>query len=356
MKRYGYIYEKIYDIENLKEAHKRARKDKLYYKEVKMVDENLDYYLNEIHDMLKNETYTLSESNYSVSVIQDGPKERELWKLKYYPHRIIQWAIMLQLEPIFNEVFTSSVYASIPGKGIHGVVKKIEKDLKDDKNTVYCAKGDVKKFYQNINHNILKKMLRKKIKDKKLLRLLDIIINSHGKIGIPIGSYLSQYLANFYLAYFDHWVLSQKEVKYYYRYMDDIVILGSNKEGLHKVVNDIKIYLNEELKVTLKENYQVFPVKTRGIDFCGYRFFKTRTILRKSTYIKMRAKMSQINKKWNSGNMINYNEWSSINSYYGWTKWLKNCKLQEKYVNINIDAMNHYYKNVIKRRKLLKKL
>ena len=103
MKRKTDIYDKIYDIDNIRLAHKNARKDKLFYKEVKMVDNNPDYFFDKIYDMLKNEKYTVS--NYSISIINDKGKERELMKLPYYPDRIIQWAIMLQLEEIFKSFF-----------------------------------------------------------------------------------------------------------------------------------------------------------------------------------------------------------------------------------------------------------
>ena len=97
MIRYGNIYERIYDLDNLREAHRNARKDKLFYKEVVMVDSDPDKYLLQIQEMLKNGTYQVNPEDYTVSVINDKGKERELWKLPYFPHRIIQWAIMLQI-------------------------------------------------------------------------------------------------------------------------------------------------------------------------------------------------------------------------------------------------------------------
>ena len=108
MKRYGNIYSKIYDMDNLKFAHKNARKDKLFYKEVKMVDSNEEYYLKQIQDMLINKTYKVSK--YEVSIINDKGKERELMKLPYFPDRIIQWAIMLQIEQIFTNTFCTHVH------------------------------------------------------------------------------------------------------------------------------------------------------------------------------------------------------------------------------------------------------
>jgi SH3 domain protein len=139
MKRVGNIYSKIYDMDNLKEAHRNARKDKLFYKEVVMVDSNPDFYLGEIQKMLKNHSYHVEKDDYTVSTINDKGKERELWKLPYYPHRIIQWAVMLQIEPVFNTVFTDFTCASLPNRGIHKAQWLINQYLKDEPGTEYNA-------------------------------------------------------------------------------------------------------------------------------------------------------------------------------------------------------------------------
>lgn len=116
-KRYGNIYSKILDIDNIKFAHQNARKDKSFYTAVKKTDEHLDERCQEIQKMLKDHTYKVSP--YRTSIINDKGKKRALYKLPYYPDRIIQWAIMLQIEPIFKETFTDFTYASIPNRGIH---------------------------------------------------------------------------------------------------------------------------------------------------------------------------------------------------------------------------------------------
>lgn len=112
---------------------------------------------------------------------------------------------------------------------------------------------DIKKFYPSINHAVLKRILKKKIKDKKLLKLLGEVIDSAD--GVPIGNYLSQFFANLYMAYFDHWVKEELKVKYYYRYADDIVILSDNKNQLRSWLVAIKLYLTHELQLKLKDNY-----------------------------------------------------------------------------------------------------
>ena len=347
LKRYSNIYEKIYDMNNLRIAHANARKDKTFYKEVKMVDSDLDYYLSNIQEMLKNKTYKVSE--YDVSIIQDKGKERQLMKLPYYPDRIIQWAIMLQIEHIFMEVFCDHSCASIKGRGIKQAQRLTEKYMKDRHNSEYCLKIDISKFYPNINHKILKDLLRKKIKDCDLLELLDMIIDSYpGEKGVPIGSYLSQYLANFYLSYFDHWLKETMRVKRIVRYMDDIVIFDSSCSYLHRLLWNMNDYLTNRLKLTIKPNWQVFPTAIRGVDFVGYRFFYGYKLLRKSTCKKFKKRMLQIRAKQEAHKTINYSEWCSVNSYVGWLMWCDSWRLYEKYIEPIKPSLIKYYKDVIK--------
>lgn len=129
-----------------------------------------------------------------------------------------------------------------------------------------------------------------------MLWLLDEIIDSAD--GVPIGNYLSQYFANLYLAYFDHWIKEEKGVKYYYRYADDIVILGSDKEKLQSLLHEMRAYLRDRLKLKIKRNYQVFPVDSRGIDFLGYLFYHSHTLLRKKKYVKYEHFKQQICSWW----------------------------------------------------------
>ena len=212
-------------MENLKLAHKNARKDKAFYKDVKKVDSDPEFYLGQIQEMLMNKTYTVSD--YSVSTINDKGKDRELMKLPYFPDRIIQWAILLQIEKVFVNTLCGHTCASLKGRGIKRAMKLVDEFMTDVPGTEFCLKIDIRKFYPNINHAVLKQLLRKKFKDADLLELLDRIIDSYpGEKGVPIGSYLSQYLANYYLAYFDHWLKEEMQIKYVVRYMDDIVIFS----------------------------------------------------------------------------------------------------------------------------------
>jgi hypothetical protein len=339
VKRYGNLYEKIYDMDNLRLAHRNARKNKAYYKEVQMINENEDIYLKQIQNMLISKTY--ETSRYEVFKKWDRTKEREIYKLPYYPDRIVQWAVMLVIEPILVKKLVMDTYSAIPNKGIHVGLDRVKKSLRDKENTQYCLKFDIHHYYPSINHQILKDKYRKIFKDKDLLWLLDEIIDStemSKDTGIPIGNYISQWSANIYLSDFDHWLKETKQCKYVFRYMDDVVILSKSKDELYTLLNDIKVYLSE-LKLDLKGNYQIFPVDSRGIDFLGYRMFRHFTLLRKSTCKNLKRKSNTIKKKLRKGYKLTSSDVCSVYSYIGWIKWCNAYRLRHKYLSFLVNKI-----------------
>lgn len=313
MKRINNIYPLICRLENLQLADQKASKGKAKQYGILAHQKNTEANLLQLQTVLQNKTYQTSP--YTTFKVYE-PKERDVYRLPYFPDRIAHHAIMNILEPIFVKCFTADTYSCIKGRGIHAAANGVKRALNDVENSTYCLKLDIKKFYPNIDHDILKALLRRKFKDNDLLWLLDEIIDSAE--GVPIGNYLSQYFANFYLTYFDHWLKEIKQVKYYFRYADDIVILSSNKKQLHALLYKIKAYLSEELKLVVKENYQVFPVKARGIDFVGYKFYHTHTLLRKS----IKKRFARMLKR-------NPNK-ASIASYQGWTNHCNSINLKRK--------------------------
>lgn len=303
MKRIKNLYEKVYSIENLNMADSIARKGKSGQYGIVIHDQNREANIQKLHESLKNKTYTTSE--YTTFKIFE-PKEREVYRLPYYPDRITHHAVMNVMEPIFISTFTADTYSCIKGRGIHAAAIAVKKALHDVPGTQYCLKLDIRKFYPNVDHAVLKSLLRRKIKDNDLLWLLDGIIDSAE--GLPIGNYLSQYFANFYLSYFDHWIKEFKHVKYYFRYADDMVILSDSKPYMHYILSEIRQYLHDRLKLEVKSNYQVFPVSSRGIDFVGYKMYHTHTLLRKG--IKQNfCRMLAANK--NPQSIASYNGWAA---------------------------------------------
>lgn len=313
MKRLNNLYEKIYSLDNLHLADKKAKKGKSKQYGVILHNRDKEAHLVALQETLISKTYRTSA--YTTFKVYE-PKEREVFRLPYYPDRIMHHAIMNILEPVFVGCFTADSYSCIKGRGIHAVVRKLKLILNDVNGTIFCLKIDIKKFYPSINHDILKQLLRKKIKDSDLLWLLDEIIDSAA--GLPIGNYLSQYLANFYLTYFDHWLKESKTVKHYFRYADDIVILSSNKTYLRNLLTEIKTYLSSNLNLEVNKNHQIFPVSARSIDFVGYRFYHTHILLRKSIKKRFAKKLKR-----------NLNE-RSIAAYWGWAKHCNSKNLLKK--------------------------
>jgi retron-type reverse transcriptase len=311
MKRVGNLYEKIISLENLRLADDRARKGKMNSYGVRRHDTNRDANIFKLHDQLVNMTYVTSK--YHVfNMVTDAGKEREIYRLPYYPDRIVHHAIMNVMEPVWTKIFTSDTYSCIKGRGIHGALNKLKNDLKDKENTKYCLKLDIRKFYPTIDHQILKSLIRRKIKDARLLQVLDEIIDSAP--GVPIGNYLSQFFANIYLTYFDHYLKEQLAVKYYYRYADDIVVMHADKAFLHKLLSTIKEYFSTELKLEIKSNYQIFPVDARGIDFVGYIFKHSHIRLRKRIKVKFARKVAKLKHKNTNPDIIK----KQLCSYEGW--------------------------------------
>lgn len=316
MKRINNVYDEICSMENLELAERKARKGKSNQYGVKIFDRDKENNLFILKKILVEQTYKTSP--YKTFTVFE-PKERLIFKLPYFPDRITHHAIMNTLEKVFLRVFTSDTYSCIKGRGIKAALHNVTRALKDVPGTKYCLKIDIKKFYPSVDHEILKGLLLKIIKDGRLLWILGEIIDSAP--GLPIGNYLSQYLANFYLTYFDHWIKEDKRIKHYFRYADDMVFFSPDKESLHKLLAEIKEYLSRNLKLELKHNYQIFPVEARGVDFVGYVSFHSYKLLRKM----IKQSFARMLSRKNISSKV-----SSTASYMGWLKWCNSINLARK--------------------------
>lgn len=317
MKRIGNLYEKIISIENLQLADSKARIGKKDNVGIRLHDKRRDEDIRELHEALKNKTYKTSK--YHVFTIHE-PKERVIYRLPYYPDRIVHHAVMNVMEKIWVRTFTTDTFACIKDRGIHKAAMKVRKALAEDpEGTKYCLKIDVRHFYPTIDHDILKAIIRRKIKDPDLLWLLDEVIDSAE--GVPIGNYLSQFFANLYLAYFDHWIKETKKIKYYYRYADDIVVLGNDKAELQRLLIEIRAYLRDRLKLKVKKNFQVFPVDSRGIDYLGFVFFHTHTKVRKSIKHNLCVRVARMNKRMKVRRISEAKYRQGVASWWGWLKY-----------------------------------
>ena len=277
MKRHGNLFERIVDIENIKLAHKQARRGKAFYSEVKMVDADIEHYAQEIQKMLVNQTFTTSE--YEVQERFDGRKMRTIYKLPYYPDRIVQHALLNVAEPILTNSLIRDTYQSIRGRGTSDAMRRVKRLVRSPNSPRYALKIDVAKFYPSVNNNIMKKAIRRKIKCVKTLWLFDDIVDSMP--GLPIGNYTSQILGNVYLAKFDWTVKQHLCPSGYFRYCDDIVFMSNSKDELMRYKEWATKALSD-LALSIKPSWNVYDIREQGVDFVGYVFKPSKTRLRKS--------------------------------------------------------------------------
>ena len=340
MKRYGNLYNTISSLPNLYIAHRHARRGKTRYSEVQYVDKNKDELLKNLHESLVQQTYTTGE--YKIKKIYE-PKERTIYALPYYPDRIVQHAAMNRLQPIWDKTFIYDLYSAIPNKGIHKAIKRLQLFLKDTENTKYCLQFDIKSYYPSINHAILLSLIEKKIKCKKTLWLINDVIDSLGnETNIPIGNYLSQYFGNIYLNEFDHWLKEQQKTKYYIRYNDDGIVLSDSKDELWQLLGKIRSYAENHLQLKLNKKTRIYPVDDVGIDFLGYKTYRTHSLLRKRTVNKFKHKIKTI--KTSHAKMKPQHIVSSVMSYVGWIQHGTCYNLLCKYIlrdNQLNEIMNH---------------
>lgn len=299
MIRKGHLFEKICSYENLIRAAYKASRGKLGKVRVARFMFNLEFEVLRLHrEMLNNKYYP---SPYKSFFIYE-PKRRHICAADFRD-RVVHHAICNYLEPIFERMFVYDSYACRKGKGAHSAVKRVQR-LCTGNN--YFLKADIEQFFASINHEILKALLKRKIKDSALLGFLDRIIDLPfpGQVpgkGLPIGNLTSQWWANFYLDRLDHFIKDTLGVKICIRYMDDFIILALSKEELHYIRAAVRDFLRENLQLTFKKRATYIAPIHQGIPFLGFRIFPGVIRLKHESLIRFRRRFNRKEKEYLSG-------------------------------------------------------
>ncbi len=289
MKRVGNLYAKVICIENLLLAAFKALRRKRHKISAASFNYNLEHEIVSLHGELQNGAYR--PSPYRMFEIRE-PKVRNIC-CSAFRDRVVHHAICNLLEPLFERRFISDTYACRVRKGTHKALKRVHIF---SRKYPYFLKCDIQKFFENIDHNVLKRLLSQMIKDKKLLSLLDIIINHAvpgnqlGK-GLPIGNLTSQHFANTYLGELDHFLKDRLRVGGYVRYMDDFICFSESKKVLREVLDEIQKFLEAKLKLRLKEKITTLGPTTEGVSFLGFRVFPNLIRLQRSNLVRFRKKV-----------------------------------------------------------------
>lgn len=308
MKRYGFLIEQVIEESNLIDAFDAVMRGKKRTRTVRYLIKHRDSLLSELAEEIKAGTYR--PTGYREFEVVEHGKVREIQSLPF-KDRIALHAIMNILGKVFGGMLIRDTFASLPKRGIHDGLKRVGKALKDKAGTKYCLKLDLKKFYHSVDQDVLIELLGRKVKDDKFMNILIGIIRSYDT-GLPIGYHSSQWLGNFYLCLLDYYVKIVLGVKYYFRYCDDIVILSSSKQELHAILEKIRSVIEGRLHLTIKSNYQIFPVKARGIDFLGYVIRHDYVLVRKHIKVRVARRLHKIKSK--------KRRYIVIASFWGWIK------------------------------------
>jgi RNA-directed DNA polymerase len=294
MKRYGHLWEQLVSFENVFLAFRKAIRGKGYRPYTLYFIQNLEHNLIELQHSLKTRNYR--PGGYRTFFIHE-PKRRMISEAPF-TDRIVHHCLINVIGPIFEATFIRQSYANQIGKGTHRAIREVQNAMRLHRFVLHC---DIRKYFPSIDHQILKGLIRRKIKDPEMLWLTDLIIDSSNpqepvidcflgddllaphdrRKGLPIGNLTSQFFANVYLNGFDHFVKEKLGCRFYARYVDDMIVVDSDKDYLWEVCREMGRYL-ETLRLRLHPGKcHIRPVAV-GLRFLGQRIYPNLRLLPKS--------------------------------------------------------------------------
>lgn len=338
MKSYNNLWNKFVSFNNLYSAYLKAKKAKPGSLEIR------EYFFNYEKELFQLQR-TLIKGNYNLSKYTSfkiyKPKERTI-KYVNFKDRVLHHAVINVIEPIFDKSFIFDSYACRKKKGTHLAMKRLRAIIQSGNAPKYYLKCDIKKYFPNIDQDILKRVITKKIKDKRLLNIIYKIIDSdHSEFGthkgIPIGNLTSQLFANIYLNQLDQYIKQELKIKYYFRYVDDLLIFSNTKKELHIYKSKIRKFLKKELYLQIpKPKTRIGLLKT-GVDFVGYQIYPEYIRVRKSN-LRNFLKRTKTRIKNNSESLLIE---SSINSWLGYSLHANTRKLNATIFETNFKEYNY---------------
>ena len=323
-------YYKYLTFEKLMEAHKKARKGKGLRKEIIKFNLKQEEYIYYLLEVLSNKTY--KHGGYSTFYVTE-PKVRKIEKSRYLDRIVHRWLVDNFLRPCFVPTFIESSYACIKERGMHKACLDVQNTMKHCKRiwgSYYILKMDVTKYFENIDKRILLGILEKKILDKDVMWLIKEILYSQEKeVGLEIGNYTSQLFANIYLNELDQYVKKVLSVKYYFRYMDDGVLMVSSKEEAKKILLCIKEFLFSRLGLSLNKKTQIFKSK-QGVNFCGYKINEYRLKIRDKGKRKLKKKVKKLKYLVKNGEISSKEAKVFLSGHIGYIKLANTWNLENK--------------------------
>ena len=315
---------------NLIECHHKCQKGKRGRANVIQFNLKREEYVHWLYEELKTKEYR--HGGYKVFYVTE-PKLRKIQASSYKDRIIHRWCVDYFLDKAFTPQFIDTSYACIKGKGMHKAALAVQKGMRECKKKYgeyYILKMDVAKYFPSIDRKILMNIVKRKIKDKEVLWLLEQIIYFRGaQKGLPIGNLTSQILANVYYNEADQFIKHKLKVRHYYRYMDDSIILLKDKEELKKIRKEIEQFIDEKLQLKFNSKTNIFKSK-QGVNFCGYKINEYRMKLREKGKKRLKKKVGYLKSQIKRGNMNSTEAKKYLCGYFGYMKYANVYNLRNK--------------------------
>lgn len=323
-KRVGFLYQKMLDRAFITETIRLASKGKRKRRSVRRVLANIDAYAEKLLVMLRTDSYKPTPPRIKRVYDVSSRKWRDIKVVPFYPDGCVHWLCVRAMQPVLMRGMHHWSCASIPGRGGARAMRQIKRMVqRRPKDSRYCAQMDVRKFYDSIPPDGIRRALERKIKDRRFVDLVMLIIEG----GLAIGYYICQWLANYYLETLDRVLCACKGVACVVRYMDNVTIFGRSKRALHKAVKAARAHL-ATLGLTLKGDWQVYPVSKRKVDAIGYRYGRGAVVLRKRALIRTLRQLRRAAKR----DRISPKMAHALLSRLGRLKWCASKTIMDKYV------------------------
>lgn len=289
MKRVGNLIDLTNLYQQLYTAFKNAQKHKSSKPSFIRFEKNLEENLKSLEKDIRNHTY--KHGQYHTRTIYE-PKERLIY-IANVRDRVIHWLIYSAIKEVFDKTFIHNSYACRKGYGQHKASRVLAKYCHQYK---YCLKFDIRKYFPTMNHDVIKKLFRKKIKDKTLIYLFDAVIDSLPEDkGLPIGNLTSQICGNIYRTPLDYFIKQDLKCKAYANYMDDGHIFGNDFHRLEEIAKQIDNFLQNNLHQSLSK-CRILSCR-QGLVACGYRIFPNYILLKKRNKLRIINRINGIMKK-----------------------------------------------------------
>lgn len=295
MKRVGGMYEPILELDNFLVAFHRAARGKRYRAEVREFQDGLPSWLASIAERFSTGSFAFGR--FHQFLIHD-PKERII-TAPCFEERVVHHAIMNVCEPVLDRWLIDDTFACRVGRGREAAV---ERAMQFCRAQPWCLKLDVRKYFDSINHDRLLELLNRRFKEVPLQELFHRIVRSFRgaqRMGLPIGSLMSQHFANFYLGWLDRYVKEALQVRGYVRYMDDMLLWGDDRRELQHVQGECERFAGDELRLEFKPA-QIRRVE-RGICFLGCRLFPTHVELNRRSKQRWQRRVRFLEKAYRLG-------------------------------------------------------